>query len=84
MPENNCKDYIGVTRAALDRWREDALRAGTPLPLGDSFTVEKSGVSISANYVESTETVTICIVNKPAFIPESMVWSIIESTFRSR
>ena len=81
MPETNCKDYSGVTRATLDRWREEAARAGAALPAGDSFTFEKSGVTISAAYNEAAETVTICIVDKPAFIPDSMVWSIIESKF---
>jgi hypothetical protein len=82
MPETNCKDYTSVTRVSLDRWREDAARAGAPLPPGDSFTIEKSGVTISAAYNEGAETVRICIVAKPAFIPDSMVWSIIESTFK--
>jgi hypothetical protein len=82
MPETNCKDYTCVTRDAINRWREEAARAGTPLPDGDSFTVEKSGVKISANYSEVTQIATVCIVEKPAFLPESMVWSIIEATFK--
>ena len=81
MPENNCKDYTGVTRATLERWRQEAARSGDPLPDGDSFTFQKSGVTISASYNEAAETATICIVEKPAFIPESMVWSILESRF---
>ena len=81
MPETNCRDYTGVTRDAINRWREEAARSGTPLPPGDSFTIEKSGVTISANYNEGAQTATICIVDKPAFIPDSMVWSIVESKF---
>lgn len=84
MPETNCKDYTGVTRETLNRWREDAARTGTPLPPGDNFTVSKSGVTISAAYDETTQTATVCIVDKPAFVPESMVWSIIEANLKNR
>ena len=39
------------------------------------------GVLIAA-YNEATQTATVCIVDKPMFVPESMVWSIIDTTLQ--
>jgi hypothetical protein len=82
MAELSCKDYTGVTRASINKWREESARSGVTLPEGDSFTVEKSGVKISVDYAESSGTVKVCIVEKPGFIPESMVWSIVDSQMK--
>ncbi len=82
MAENSCKEYAGVTRESITKWREQSARSGTPLPDTDSFTVEKSGVKISVDYVESVSTVKICIVEKPAFIPDSMVWAIVDAQMK--
>ncbi len=77
------KEYTGVTRATIDRWRQDAARHGTALPEGDRFTLSKSGVTISADYNEPAQTLKLSIDDKPAFLPPNLIWSIIESTLRS-
>jgi hypothetical protein len=82
MAENSCKEYTGVTRESITKWREQSARSGTPLPDSDSFTVEKSGVKISVDYAESVSTVKICIVEKPSFIPDSMVWAIVDAQMK--
>jgi hypothetical protein len=82
MPDDNCKDYTGVTREAIDKWREESAQKGEPLPPGDSFTIEKSGVKVSVEYNESILTLKICIVEKPALIPEAMVWAIVDGAVK--
>ena len=79
---SNCKDYTGVTREALDKWRAESAQRGEVLPPGDSFTIQKSGVTLSIEYNETLATLKICIVEKPPFIPEAMVWAIVDSTVR--
>ena len=83
MADTTSKEYNGIPRTTIDRWREDAARTGAPLPEGDRFTMAKSGVTISADYDEPSQTLKITIDDKPAFIPDSMVWSIIEATLKT-
>ena len=77
MPDN-CKEYSGITRAAVGKLRDEAAKGGVTLPAGDSFTLEKSGVKLSVEYTESAQTLKICIVEKPMFIPDTMVWGIVD------
>jgi hypothetical protein len=81
MPDN-CKEYPGITREALHKFREHSEKSGQPLPPGDSFVIEKSGVKLSVEYLESSQSLKMCIVEKPGFIPDSMVWAIVDDQMR--
>lgn len=82
MPDTNCKEYPGVPREAITKFREQAEKDGKPLPPGDSFVIEKSGVKLSVEYTESTQLLKLCIIEKPGFIPEAMVWAIVEEQMK--
>jgi len=79
---DNCKEYPGITREALHKFREQSEKSGQPLPPGDSFVIEKSGVKLSVEYLEAAQTLKMCIVEKPGFIPDSMVWAIVDDQMR--
>ncbi|GEM_PF-1128214 len=78
----NCREFTGISRDAVNKFREQVEKAGQPLPPGDSYTIERSGVKLSVDYTEVSETLRLCIVEKPGFIPDSMVWSIVEDQMR--
>lgn len=82
MPDILCKEYSGVSREAVTKFREQAERDGKPLPPGDSFVIERSGVKLSVDYTETTQVLKLCIAEKPAFIPDAMVWAIIEDQMK--
>ena len=79
---DNCKEYPGITRAAVDKFREQSEKSGQPLPPGDSYVIEKSGVKLSVTYNEAAQTLTACILEKPGFIPDSMVWAVVDDQMR--
>ena len=81
MPDN-CKEYPGITRERINKFRAETEKSGQPLPPGDSFVIEKSGVKISLEYSEAAQTLKVCILEKPGFIPDSMVWTIIDDQMR--
>ena len=79
---DNCKEYPGITREAVNKFREQSEKSGQPLPPGDSYVIEKSGVKLSVAYNESAQTLTACILEKPGFIPDSMVWAVVDDQMR--
>jgi hypothetical protein len=79
---DNCKEYIGVSRQALAKFREQSEKSGQPLPPGDSYVIEKSGIKLSVEYIEADQTLKMCILEKPGFIPDSMVWAVVDDQMR--
>jgi hypothetical protein len=75
---DNCKEYPGISREAVNKFREQSEKSGQPLPPGDSYTIEKSGVKLSVEYLESAQMLKMCILEKPGFIPDSMVWAVVD------
>lgn len=78
MPD--CKYYGGITRAELKNLREDLAKEGIAIPSGDDVTVEGPfGVRLQATYDANKETLKICIIKKPFYIPESEIWKIVDA-----
>jgi len=82
MADNNCKEYAGMSREAVNKLREQSQKSGQPLPPGDSYVIEKSGVKLSVEYMEAAQTLKMCILEKPGFIPDSMVWAVVDDQMR--
>lgn len=76
MADNNFKEYTGVSRAAFDQVRREQGKDS------DSFNIEKSGVTLLVEYTETTQTVKMTITNKPSFIPDSMIWAVVDETVK--
>ena len=78
MPD--CKQYGGITRDELVNLRKDLAREGINVPEGDDVEVKGPfGVELRATYNEEKETLKICITKKPFYIPESSVWSLVDT-----
>lgn len=72
------KNYGPVTRDQFVKMAADLT--GGKAPAGDEIEVEKSGVKLSVKFNEGAGNVTIAIVSMPPFIPEAMVWNVVDNT----
>jgi hypothetical protein len=78
MPD--CKYYGGITKDELVHLRKDLAREGVNVPAGDDVTVQGPyGIRLQATYDEAKETLKICIIKKPFYVPESEIWKIVDT-----
>ena len=75
------RSYEGVTRADVNKIRSGLGEWGISIPEGDDVEVSGPlGVKMRVKYDEPNKTLTLGIIDKPAFVPESQIWKVIEST----
>ena len=77
MPDS--KEYGGTSRDILSCIRKDLAGMGINLPEGDDGTIEYQGVKLSVTYFETDQKLSIKILAKPAFVPEAMLWQLLEA-----
>lgn len=78
MPD--CKKYGGISRDELVKLRKDLAAEGVSVPEGDDVEIKAPfGVGLRAVYDEAKETLQICIVKKPFYVPESEIWKIVDT-----
>jgi adenylate kinase family enzyme len=77
MPDN--KQYSGTSRDQLNCIRKDLQSMGIHLPEGDSGNIEYQGVKLTVTYTEPEQNLIVKILEKPAFVPEAMVWQLLEA-----
>jgi hypothetical protein len=76
----DCKQYGGITRAELDQLRGDLAKEGVTVPKGDEVEVNGPyGIKLSATYNGDKETLRVCIIKKPFFVPASEIWKIVDT-----
>jgi hypothetical protein len=76
----DCKKYGGISRDELAKLRKDLAAEGVDVPEGDDVEIKAPfGVVLSATYDEPKETLKICIVKKPFYVPESQIWKIVDT-----
>lgn len=80
MPSS--REYSGMARSHVDCLRQNLQSKGITVQGGDNATVEYEGVKLSINYDESKQALQIEILEKPAFIPESLIWGFVDSTVK--
>ena len=61
-----------LTRPQLEQRRQQLAQAGVML-VGDHGRIENSGVVLQLDYYETYEMLKIEIVDKPFFVPETVV-----------
>jgi len=81
MPD--CRRYEGVTEQKMEQMKQGLLRSGIKLPDGPSGTIEAMGVKVSVNYVAADLALDVCIIDKPMFIPDTLIWAQIESPLKA-
>ena len=74
------KYYGGITRAELEKLRQDLAKEGVSVPEGDEVKISGMfGVELQGSYDESKETLKVGITKKPFYVPESEVWKIVDT-----
>ncbi|MGH9404227.1 MAG: hypothetical protein ACRD3D_00150 [Terriglobia bacterium] len=73
------KVYTGVTPASLEALRSELKSMGITPPEGDSGTVTYQGVKLGMDYAPAAQTLTVQILDKPIFIPESLIWQLLDA-----
>ncbi|HMT08887.1 MAG TPA: hypothetical protein PKA82_12855 [Pyrinomonadaceae bacterium] len=74
------KEIENVSRERLDQFRAKMKGYGVTVPPGDDVDIDAPlGVKMHATYNESAQVLTLEIIEKPMFVPESQIWSIVDS-----
>ncbi|MGH9327127.1 MAG: hypothetical protein ACRD2B_10670 [Terriglobia bacterium] len=74
----DAKEFAGISRNTLNCLKKDLHTMGITPPDGDSGVIEYQGVKFSISYAETAAKLSIQILTKPAFIPESLVWQLLD------
>ena len=80
---DDCRRFEGITPEKLESLKQDLQQKGIKLPEGGNGIIEAMGVKLSVNYLTAESAIDICIVEKPAFIPASLVWSQVEGPLKN-
>ena len=76
----NSKEYPATTRSRMDCLWQNLIAKGIAQQSSDSATLEYSGVKLSVNYDEPAQLLKVDILDKPVFVPESLIWQFIDSS----
>jgi len=79
----DCRRYEGVTEEKMERVKQGLQRNGITLPDGPNGMIEAMGVRVSVSYVAADQALDVCIVDKPSFIPDTLIWAQIESPLKA-
>jgi|GWRWMinimDraft_5_1066013.scaffolds.fasta_scaffold103439_1 hypothetical protein len=73
------RELTDITREKLDVFRGKMKKFGVEVPEGDDVEIKAPiGVKMRAKYDEASQTLSLEILDKPIFIPESQIWSIVD------
>ena len=81
---DDCRRFEGITPEKLENLRQGLQRSGIRLPEGGNGIIEAMGVKVSVTYLATENALDICIVERPPFIPSSLVWAQVEAPLRNR
>ena len=74
------KEINDIDRDRLNQFRRKMKSFGVEVPEGDDVEISAPlGVKMRAAYDEPAQLLTLTILEKPMFVPESQIWSIVES-----
>ena len=77
------KEYLGITRSIIDCLKQRFQSQGVTAPAGDSGTIEQQGVRLSVTYVEAEQKLQFGLIERPFFIAENLVWSLLDRAVKS-
>jgi len=80
---DDCRRFEGITPDRFESLRQGLQQKGVKLPDGGNGIVEAMGVKLSVAYVAAENALDICIVEKPVFIPSSLVWARVEGPLKN-
>lgn len=74
----DCRVFSGVSVTAFQRMAADIRQRGWQFPDGTEGDITAQGVHASYRYEEAHQTLEICIITKPIFLPASAIWSALQ------
>ena len=74
------KEYTGIARQRMDCLRQSLTSKGITPQGEDTATVEYQGVKLSLSYDEANQVLKLNILEKPAYVPESLIWGLIDNS----
>jgi hypothetical protein len=74
------REFTNVNRTALDCLKQELTKLGVKPPEGDSGTVETQGVKVQVDYTEAQQKLRVTLLEKPFFLTDDLVWSLLNST----
>jgi hypothetical protein len=77
MPD--AKEYSGITANRLQALRNELQSMGITPPGGSSGTITYQGVKLGIDYLAADQKLFIRIAEKPPFIPESLIWQLLDA-----
>jgi len=80
---DDSRRFEGVTPEIIERLKQGLQQKGIRPFEGDSGTIEAMGVKLVVNYHSAEQALEIRILEKPAFIPESLVWAQVEGPLKN-
>ena len=80
---DDCRRFDGITAEKMENLKQGLQQKGIRLPEGGNGIIEAMGVKLSVNYLAAENALDICIVDKPVFIPSSVVWAQVEGPLKS-
>ena len=80
---DDSRRFEGVTPEIIERLKQGLQQKGIKPFEGDSGTIEAMGVKLVVNYHSAEQALEIRILEKPAFIPESLVWAQVEGPLKN-
>lgn len=72
------KEYPDVTEAALSELKRELRSMGIDAPEGTSGVIEYQGVKLALDFTPSAQKLAIRIVQKPPFVPENLIWQLLD------
>ncbi|MGH9439880.1 MAG: hypothetical protein ACRD22_18875 [Terriglobia bacterium] len=74
----NSKAYSGISETGLGILKKDLKSMGITPPEGDSGIIEYQGVKLGVEFASAAQKLTIRILEKPPFIPENLIWQLLD------
>lgn len=67
-----------VSRETFEQMKDDLRDLGANVPEGDDCIIEHRGALGRLRYLPSVQRVEIAILKKPLFVPDALVWSLLD------
>jgi|HubBroStandDraft_1064217.scaffolds.fasta_scaffold1326042_1 hypothetical protein len=80
---DDCRRFEGITPEKLDRLKQGLEKSGIKVPETGNGIIEAMGVKLSVTYVAAENALDVCILDKPMFIPSSVVWAQVEGPLKN-
>ena len=64
----------------MDCLRQSLTSKGITPQGDDTATIEYQGVKLSVSYDEANQVLNLNILEKPAYVPESLIWGLIDNS----